>query len=168
MPTTDQPADVATVATAILDSVTAGFADLSIDLPARQTLIAGALPAWDTDQLTVALQRVFAGLPGAEQGAATPWQHGTFTAVFEVQLVRKARATLAGAPRKQMPSVTQLAADAAVYMRDVRALAGALHTAKRTGSIRTGQGKVKVAPVRTLEQQGEYLGIAAEVQVALF
>ena len=161
----DQPRDPYAIATSILDGVVTCFADANVTLPARQVVLGGGLPAWDTEQLTVSLgpSGITAGMPGVTQGQPVPWQHGMFTAQFLVQLVRQATATLANSPRKQMPSAAQLAADGQTYMRDARLLAGALHTWHKTQR----QGTVHVGPVIPPEQQGEMLGLSALVDVLL-
>lgn len=159
----DGPRDPFTVAQSLLAGVVAGFGGADVALPARQVVTAGGLPAWDTEQVTVSLQRVYAGMVGAEQGQATPWQHGMFTGTFLVQLVRQAKATLANAPRRKMPSVEDLAADGETFMRDARLLASALHTWKRGQQ----QGTVKVSPIVAPDQQGEMLGLSAFVDVLL-
>jgi hypothetical protein len=86
-----------------------------------------------------------------------------FSMQLLVQLVRKAQGTLANAPRKQFPSVSSLQADAVVYFRDARLLAGALHGWRKTQVPRSN----KIGPVIAPEQQGEYLGLSAFVDVLL-
>lgn len=164
---TDLPVDPYTVAQAILQAVVDGYADAAVALPDRQLVIGGALPAWDAPQVTVALQRIYEGLIGQEQGQAALWQHGILVAAYQVQVVRKARATLANAPRRSTPATEDITADGEQYMLDARTLSGALAAAKRAGTIRPGQRKVKTGPVTSLEQQGEYLGLAATVEVQL-
>lgn len=159
----DQPRDPFAVAESLFDGVVAAFGDVSVKLPDRQVILAGGLPAWDAEQLTVSLQRIYAGMPGAQRGTAVPWQHGMFTGTYLVQLVRKATATLANAPRRGLPSKEQLAADGQTFMRDARLLAGALHTWKKTQR----QGTVAIGDVVAPEQQGEMLGLSGVVDVLL-
>lgn len=159
----DQPRDPHAIAQSLLAGVVAGFADASVTLPKRQVILAGGLPAWDTEQLTISLEVIYPGLPGAERGQPVPWQQNVFTGRLLVQLVRKATATLANAPRKQMPSAEQLAADGETFMRDARLLAGAIHTWQRSQRPGTVAGGHVVAP----QQQGEMLGLSATVDVLL-
>lgn len=159
----DQPRDPYTIAQSIMAAVVAQFTAASVDLPDRQVIEAGGLPAWDVDQLTISLQRIYAGLPGLEQGQPVVWQHGVFSAQLLVQLVRKAKGTLANAPRKQMPRVQDLEADAVAYFADARLLAGGLHVWRKGQEQRS----TKVGPVIAPEQQGEYLGLSALVDVLL-
>jgi hypothetical protein len=164
---TELAVDPHAVATSLLQAVVDGFAGQSVALPSRQVLIAGVRSAWDGEQVTVALQRVYVGLPGQEQSAAGPWQQGVFTGEFAVEIVRKATATLANTPRRLLPGADKIGNDAQVFMQDVRILAAALHTAKRTGALRSGTGKVRIGPVLALEQQGELYGCGSVVDVVL-
>lgn len=159
----DVPIDPKAIADGVLAAVVTAFADVAVTLPGRQYVGAGLLPAWDRDQLTVHLQRVYAGTPGQEQGQAVPWQHGILSMQLLVQLVRKAQGTLASAPRRSMPSRDSLSSDAVTYFRDAQLLAGALQTWKRSRK----QGSAKVGPVVAPEQQGEFVGLSAFVDVLL-
>lgn len=168
------PLDPYTVATNILTVVAAGFTDPNNPLPTRQVVIAGSLPAWDTDQLTVALQRIPIGLPGSEEAARPlPNVQASVYGEFQVQLVRKANATLANSPRRNLPLATQITSDAQQFMSDAITLSRALLNGRRTGGYTsTGGrpeplGKVKIGPVLASEQQGEYLGMGATVSVLL-
>lgn len=168
------PLDPYTVATNILSAIAAGFADAEVTLPTRQVVIAGSLPAWDTDQLTVALQRLPIGLPGTEEPARPlPVMQASVYGEFQVQLVRKAAATLANAPRRTLPSSALITTDAERFFVDMVTLSRSLMAARRQGLITASGGRpeslgrVKVGPVIAAEQQGEYLGLGALVSVLL-
>jgi hypothetical protein len=157
------PADPTAIAQSLLDVVVATFGTASVELPTRKTLTAGGLPAWDTDQLTVSLQRVYVGLPGQERAGNVEWRYDVFSMQLMVQLVRKASATLANAGRGRLPTTDKLGADATVYFRDARLLAAAIHTWRRDRPKGTTAGGVVVPP----EQQGEYLGLSGFVDVLI-
>lgn len=160
---TDQPADPTAIADDLIAAVEADYASAGVTLPTRRIVIAGTSAAWDCEQLTVNLQRLYVGLPGQEAGSAVPWQRSVMSMQLLVQLVRKAQGTLANAPRGRLPSSSKLEADAAAYFRDARLLAGALHAWQKSKP----NGSVKAGPVVPTEQQGEYVGLSAFVDVLL-
>lgn len=160
------------IAVNLLTAVTTGYADTGIELPEHRVAVAGSLPAWDGPQLTVTLQRIYIGLPGVEEGARPlPNQQASIVGDFQVQLVRKATATLANAARRTLPTVTQLDLDAQLFMLDAKTLTRALQAARKAGTItgsgRSEYGRVKISATSSSEQQGEYLGMGANVQVLL-
>lgn len=160
------------IAVNLLTAVTTGYADADLDLPEQRVIVAGSLPAWDGPQLTVTLQRIFIGLPGVEEGARPlPHQQASIVGDFQVQLVRKADATLANAARRTLPTAAQLDLDAQMFMLDARTLTRALQAARKAGTItgfgRSDYGRVKIGATSSSEQQGELLGVGANVQVLL-
>lgn len=160
---TDLPVEPQAIADSVLAAVVAAYTAASVELPARQLVLGGGLPAWDTEQVTVNLTRVYVGMPGQEQGAPVAWQRQMFSAQLLVQIVRKARGTLANAPRRSMPAAADLATDATTFFRDARLLAGALHDWTKSRK----PGTVKAGPIIAPEQQGEMLGLSAYVEVLL-
>ncbi len=85
-PTADD-LSLVTLAQTILDGVIDGYGAKSITLPGRQYYTVGT-PANDCEQIVVAWQQAYLGLPGDEASLPQPCD-ATKTAVFSVQLCRE-------------------------------------------------------------------------------
>ncbi len=88
MAATPDDLSLVTLAETILDGVIDGYAAKGIDLPTRRYYTIGT-PANDCEQLVVAWQQSYVGMPGDEASLPQQCNEVAKTAVFSVQLCRE-------------------------------------------------------------------------------
>lgn len=144
---------------ALLRLVQEGFAALGVDLPARQYVAPGAIAAYDDEQLTVNLGRVYLGRPGAEDPLI---RLNVFSADLSVTILRKS--AMMGA-RGSAPLPEDEQAVAQVQMKDMQTLAEVLGTV-RTGYTYTDLGTpFAINPVLPYGPEGGLVGSVGSISI---
>ena len=149
------------VAAHVLDVVAAGLTDAGVDVPERRYVAPGPLPAWDCEQLTVALVRpAVPGTPGREVARSRPCGGPRFVEV-RVELVRCAPV----GDGEEPATVEELTACAQGLSADVEALRKALDDP--VALVGRPGPTTLVGPVTTTGPEGGLVAVGALVQVPL-
>ena len=151
-------ADLSATASRILSLFAAQLDAQGVELPERQHVGPGQIPAWDGEQLVVNLVTVAQGQPGAP--AAMPFRPPAvnFHAQFGVSIVRRVHVIDTEGPFGLMvPSSEQIGEDSAVSLQDAAALIKAATTIGLADSL-VDPGEGLVYELGTLGPEG---GLAA-------
>lgn len=139
----------------LLDAVVAGYAERRIALPERQYWTIG-VPANDCEQVVVAWQQSYLGIPGDE--AATPQScHVPRSAVFLVQL---ARAFPSVNDRGRSPSASDIQSASQAVLQDAWVLIDIL-----SNTDPLGLGTIVTAEVS--EVSGGLAGVSVQTVLAV-
>lgn len=151
------------VAARVLALVVTGFTAASITLPERQYVAPGTIVAYDCAQLTVAVQRIVVGIPGARINPTRAVQCPPIRyATYQVELVRCTPVPdEAGNP----PSVADLTASAKETVRDLDVLEKCL----QDGAVAlSGPGDLVVVGQATpVSASGGYVASLVQIDVPL-
>lgn len=158
------------LAVLLLGQLVAGYAAATVELPERQYVTPGIVPAYDDPQLTVSVQALRVGVPGAAIGAAVIRNCPTLLYVsFRVELIRCTPALKANAAA---PSPAELLASAGEVLRDLflvdSIVRGARETLAGKGEAADGIG-VPVAMTGTspVGPDGGLAGVRVDIDVPL-
>lgn len=103
----------------LLALVVEGYAAVEIDLPERQYITPGIIPAFDEDQLTVSVQAIRTGIPGQRLGAPLVNCGAVRHVSLRIDLTRCTPVVeVSGAP----PTAAALTESAKEILRDVELL----------------------------------------------
>jgi hypothetical protein len=155
--------DVGGLLTTLLDLVQTGFNDAGVELPSVAYVAPGSIAAYDGEQITVNLGRIFPGRPGAEQS----YQHVREELVTAELLVAIVRNSPVPDDQGNPPSATTLARAGLSCILDATTLRSVL-TAIRDSYSLVGVGiPVFVGPVATEGPMGGVHAVTGRVQVQL-
>lgn len=143
-----------------------GLVTLGIELPCKQCVAPGSIPAWDGEQLTVNLVRIEQGQPGMPS-AGTEY-HPVFAAAFGISLVREVCALHDAASAGSMvPTQDAIQADGVAAFQDAAALIR-IATQIRESYTFTSPGEgFNVGPCTALGPAGMLAGQQIIVTVSL-
>lgn len=133
------PSRLYDICAALLAAVVDGYADQSLDLPARRYVSDGPLVAWDDEQVTVYCERTFAGLSDVEQPDALDTIATTRSARLWIEVVHCSphldsdSVTLGPVPTP--PTAAAIDASAQVALVDAIMLPWSVRRAKRAGDL---------------------------------
>lgn len=155
------------LASDLLTNVVSGMTALGSTLPTVQYVAPGAVVAYDGEQITTNILRLYAGSPGAES-AFEYGQFITMTAELQVVIVRYTPAlqdAIGGAP--VAPSAADMQASAQQMLQDVQNLTQTLVNIISTNALGTRGMPTKVGPVTTEGPEGEVVATVGRLEVPL-
>lgn len=157
---------LSTLADSILTAVNTVFAAAGVTLPARQYVHTGAV-AWDCEQVTVSLGRLFTGLPQGETPGAETTICGEPRALdFSIWIIRCVPKV--GAPdARSWPSPTDLTAAAHVTMNDTITLFYGLRNAYSANTFLVPCEAASFGPIQMVGPDGGFGGIVMSLGVQL-
>lgn len=151
-------ADLSATASRILTLFANQLETQGVNLPDRQHVAPGQIPAWDGEQLCVNLVSVSQGQPGAPVSLAFRPSAINFHAMFGVSIVRAVYTIDGEGPLDLIaPSSEQIGEDSVVSLTDAAALVHAASSIGLDGSLVDG-GEGLVYELGTLGPEG---GLAA-------
>ena len=166
--------DLPTVATTVLNAVTAHFAAGGVELPSRQSIAAGSPNeiAWDCEQLTVALQGV--GWGQAEEAFSQNVQTGTGMSAqgsrHAVILVGLVRCTPTLSSDGNPPTPEQITSGGLAFFKDAGMLSQALVTAcaDLKNAVAMGRGNVaRSGLIDPIGPSGGFVGMVGSIYISL-
>jgi hypothetical protein len=147
----------------LLATVVAGFATADVALPSLQYVAPAFSVAYDTEQVTTNLLRIFPGRPGAETGFEYPMEQ-VFTAEIQATIVR--RAAVVGAAGNA-PNAAALGADATTFCTDIDTLTATLLNAVNSKALAAPGVPVVFLGVTPYGPQGGLMASLGKLQVQL-
>lgn len=151
-------ADLSSTAGRILTLFAAQLEELGVELPERQHVAPGQIPAWDGEQLCVNLMTVSQGQPGAPVSMPFRPSAVNFHAMFGVSIVRWVHTIDGEGPVDLIaPTSEQIGEDSARALLDASSLIQAASNIGLAESL-VDNGEGLVYEIRTLGPDG---GLAA-------
>lgn len=154
------------IARAVLQQIVQAYLEAEQDLPERQFVAPGALPAWDCPQLTVTVQALTRGVPGSQDqrplSSCPPMRY----ARLHLELVRSTVVQRSNA----VPAADKLEAAAKEVLRDLNLVEHALADGRAViaGRGEAGRGlgiPVYIGNVTPLGPEGKLVGVQADIDV---
>jgi hypothetical protein len=144
--------------------VVGGFSGYKVALPETRYVSPGQSVAYDDEQVTVNLLRIFGGQPGAEaevQNAETT----TRGVELQVTVVRNAPTVPDGVEGPTIPSVRDLQKSAQANMRDVATLRAVLEDIRRQYTLVDRGVPFGITPVVTIGPQGGVVAASGTIAI---
>lgn len=151
----------------LLTQVVEQMTSLGSTLPTTQYVAPGQTVAYDGEQVTANILRVFAGHPGAED--AVEYAGFVYTSIeMMVVIVRDSptlQDVLGGDPAA--PSAAALQANAQLMAADVQNLTQALVNIRDSNVLGTGGMPVHIGPVMTVGPEGGVVAVTGQFAMPL-
>lgn len=160
--------ELGAVGVRLLEAFRAELEALGCIIPARQLVALGPEPAWDSEQLTVALSSVAQGVPGGEVATSEYPQATILAATATVALVRGVPSLQDGPNAAQMTPDDAEQEQAAVQgLNDAGQLALAAVRVHQSYAITDPGEGFAVGPVTLLEPSGGLAGCRCQIAIQL-